>query len=134
MAGTRYHGGKAVVQMGIGAGAVAVVAALSQWSLDKSTDTVEVTASGDLNKVYVQGLPDIKGSLAGWFDSAQDALFDGAESTNGVNLYLYPSSLLPLQYHYGPAWLSSSISVDVKGAVSVSATFVANGSWGRYGV
>jgi hypothetical protein len=132
--GTRYHGGKAVIQMGIGAGAVAAAASLSQWSLDKATDKVDVTCFGDPNKQYVQGLPDIKGSLAGFFDSANDALFDGAESSTGVSLYLYPSSLLPLQYHYGPAWLDASISVDVKGAVAVKASFVANGAWGRLGL
>lgn len=132
--GTRYHGGKAVVQMGIGAGAIAVVVSLSQWSLDKTTDKVDVTAFGDANKTYVEGLPDIKGSLSGWFDSANDALFDGAESATGVALYLYPSSLLPLQYHYGPAWLDASISVDVKGAVSIKGNFVAAGAWGRLGV
>lgn len=120
--------------MGVGAGAVAVVASLSQWSLNKTTDKIEVTAFGDLNKTYVQGLPDVKGTVNGWFDSAQDVLFDGAESSSGVNLYLYPSSLLPAQYHYGPAWLDASISVDVKGAVTISGAFVANGSWGRLGL
>ncbi len=132
MAGTRYHGGKGVVQMGVGAGAVSAVVSLSDWSLDKAADTVDVTAFGDTNKTYVQGLMDIKGSLTGWFDSTSAAMFLGAESTTGVNLYLYPSSLLPGTYHYGPAWLNASISQNVKGAVSIKGTFVANGTWGRY--
>jgi hypothetical protein len=108
-----------------------VAVSLSQWSLDKATDKIDVTAFGDLNKTYVQGLPDIKGSLAGWFDSADDALFDGSESSDGIKMYLYPSSLAPSIYHYGTAWLDASISVDVKGAASVSGSFVAAGSWGR---
>lgn len=114
-----------------GTGTPIAAISLSQWSLDKATDKIDVTAFGDLNKTYVQGLPDIKGSLAGFFDSSDDALFDGSESNDGIRIYLYPSSLAPTIYHYGPAWLDASISVDVKGACTVSASFVANGSWGR---
>ena len=114
-----------------GTGTAIAAISLSQWSLDKATDKIDVTAFGDLNKQYVQGLPDIKGSLSGFFDSADDALFDGSESTDGIKMYLYPSSLATTIYHYGPAWLDASISVDVKGAATVSAIFVAAGAWGR---
>jgi hypothetical protein len=128
----RYHGGKAAIYGSTtGTGVAAAMISLSQWSLDKATDKAEVTAFGDLNKTYVQGLADVKGSISGFFDSADDALFDASESADGVKLYLYPSSLSPTIYHYGPAWLDASISVDVKGAVTVKASFVANGSWGR---
>lgn len=130
--GTRYHGGKAAIQMSTtGAGAVAALVSLSQWSLDKKRDKVDVTAFGDVNKTTVQGLPDISGTLSGFFDSANDAMFDGSESDDGVKLYLYPSSLLPGTYHYGPAWLDCSISVEVSGAVKISGGFSANGAWGR---
>lgn len=129
---SRYHGGKSVVYLSVtGTGAAIAAISLSQWSLDKATDKVDVTAFGDTNKQYAQGLPDVKGSLAGWFDSADDALFDGSESSDGVKIYFYPSSLAPTIYHYGPAWLDASISVDVKGAVTVKGSFVGNGSWGR---
>ena len=129
---SRYHGGKGVVYLSTTGSGVAVAAvSLSQWSLDRATDQAECTAFGDTNKQYVQGLPDVKGTLAGWFDSADDALFDGADSSDGVKLYLYPSSLAPTIYHYGPAWLSASITVDVKGAIGVSSSFVAAGNWGR---
>jgi hypothetical protein len=127
-----YHGGKSVIYGSPdGTGVAVVMISLSSWTLDKATDTVEVTAFGDDNKVYVQGLPDIKGTISGYFDSGADALFDAADSADGIKLYLYPSSLCPTVYHYGPAWVSASIATDVKGAVSVSGSFVANGSWGR---
>lgn len=128
----RYHGGKALILLSTTGGGTAIPSvSLSKWSLDKATDKVEVTAFGDLNKVYVQGLPDVKGTIAGWFDSADDALFDASESTDGIKLYLYPSANALSIYHYGPAWVDASIDVDVKGAISISASFVANGSWGR---
>ena len=129
---SRYHGGKGQVLISTtGTGTAIVAVSLSKWSLDKATDKVEVTAFGDTNKQYVQGLPDVKGTLSGWFDSADDALFDGSESSDGVKLYLYPSSLSPSIYHAGPAWLDASIEVDAKGAVSINGSFVANGTWIR---
>lgn len=128
----RYHGSKGVVYGSTtGTGVAGPIASLSKWSLTKNTDKTDVTAFGDLNKTYVQGLPDIKGSISGFFDSADDALFDGAESADGVKLYLYPSSLYGNAYHYGPAWLDASIDVGVSGAVTVSGNFVAAGAWGR---
>ncbi len=129
---SRYHGGTGVIYLSVtGSGNAIATIALSQWSLDRATDKVDVTAFGDTNKQYVQGLPDIKGAIAGWFDSADDALFDGAASADGIKLYLYPSSLAPTIYHYGPAWLDASIEVDVKGAIGVKGSFVAAGAWGR---
>ena len=128
----RYHGSKGLAYLSTtGAGVAVSAISLTQWSLDKSTDKADVTAFGDVNKQYVQGLPDIKGTLSGWFDSADDSLFDGAESADGVKLYLYPSSLALTIYHYGPAWLDASIDVDVKGGIGVKGNFVAAGAWGR---
>lgn len=129
---SRYHGkGGAAYLSTTGSGDAAPAVSLSQWSLDRTTDKVPVTAFGDTNKVYVQGLPDIKGTLSGFFDDTNDALFDGAESNDGVKMYLYPSTLAPSHYHFGPAWLDASIEVDVNGAVGVKGSFVAAGSWGR---
>lgn len=128
----RYHGKGGVVYMSSsGSGTAVSVASLSEWALDQSVDTVEVSAFGDSNKQYVQGLRDVSGSLSGFWEDSQDALFDAAESSDGVKLYLYPSSLAPTIYFYGPAWVSASINVPISGAVTISATFVAAGNWGR---
>lgn len=128
----RFHGRTGIVYVSpTGTGTAVPAISLNSWSLDKTTDTVEVTAFGDLNKTYVQGLPDVKGSIGGFWDSVDDALFDATESTDGCKLYLYPSTTYPSAYHYGPAWLSASIAVSATGAISTTASFVANGSWGR---
>lgn len=128
----RYHGGRAVVYLATtGSGTAAPAISLSDWSLDKSTDKVDVTAFGDLNKVAVQGLPALKGTFSGFFDDTDDSLFDGAESGDGVKIYLYPSALAPTIYHYGPAWLDASITVGVSAAVAIKGSFEAKGSWGR---
>jgi len=128
----RYAGSKgAVYSSTTGAGTAAPLISLTKFSLDMSTDKIDVTAFLDANAVFVQGLKSVKGSLAGWWDSSDDSLFDAADSTDGVNMYLYPSTLAPTMYFAGPAWLDASIDVDVKGAVSVSGEFVAKGSWVR---
>lgn len=127
-----YHGKSGRVMMSTtGTGAAVAVASLTTWSVDASTDTVEVTAFGDTNKAYVQGLPDISGAFDGFFNDADSTLFTGSGSADGVKLYLYPSTNALSKYWYGPAWVSYSVSTGVGEAVAISANFVANGAWGR---
>lgn len=128
----RYSGSKGVIYgSATGAGTASAMVSLSNWTLDMATDKYENTSFGDANKTYVQGLRDIKGTVSGFWDTANDSLFDGAESADGVKLYLYPSSNAPTFYFYGPAWLDASIAVPVSGNITVSGNFVANGAWGR---
>lgn len=127
-----YAGRKGVVYMSTtGSGTAITVVNLKSWSLNTPTDKIEVTAFGDLNKKYVQGLPDATGDISGWWDDTSDAMYDASRSTDGVKMYLYPSADAPSKYWYGPAWVDFSISVDIGGAVEISASFAANGSWGQ---
>lgn len=127
-----YAGRKGVVYMSTtGTGTAVSVVNLKSWSLNMPTDKIEVTAFGDANKKYVQGLPDATGTLGGWWDDTSDALYDGSKSTDGVLLYLYPSADAPTKYWCGPAWVDFSITVDIGGAVEVTANFSANGSWSQ---
>lgn len=128
----RYHGAKGVVYGSTtGSGTAVAFISLSAWTLDMATDKSDVTAFGDPNKTYVQGLRDIKGTLSGWWDSADDSLFDASESADGMKLYLYPASTASGNYFYGQAWLDASINTPASGPVTVSASFVANGAWSR---
>lgn len=127
-----YAGRKGVVYMSTtGSGTAVSVVNMKTWSLNMPTDKIEVTAFGDTNKKYVQGLPDATGDISGWWDDTSDALYDGSRSTDGVKLYLYPSSDAATKYWYGPAWVDFSITVDVTGAIEVTGAFVANGAWGQ---
>lgn len=127
----RYHGGKGRVMMSTTAAGAAVAITLAGWTLSRTTDRAEVTSFGDANKTYVQGLPDVTGNVNGFADSADDRLFDASESTDGVKMYLYISTDALGIYFYGPAWVDASIEVPVGGAVTMSGSFAANGSWGR---
>lgn len=129
---SRYHGKRGVVYASrTGSGTASPVLSQSKWTLDQATDKTDVTAFLDANKVYVQGLKDLKGTISGWWDSADDTLFDAADSADGAKLYLYPSLDAPSFFWSGPAWLDAKIDVDVKGAVTVESTFTAAGSWAR---
>jgi hypothetical protein len=128
----RYAGRKGVVYMSTSAaGAAANVINLNAWNINFSTDKIDVTSFGDPNKVYVQGLKDVQGSISGFWSDTDDTLFDAADSADGVRLYLYPSSDAPTIYFYGPAWVDASIDTGVGDAVTMSADFSANGAWGR---
>lgn len=130
---TRYAGKGGVVYIAPTAGGAAVsVIGLSKWSLDQTTDKIDVTAFGDPNKEYVQGLPDVKGQVSGfWDDTSSDTLFQAAGATGAVNMYLYPTKLNAAKYWYGTAFLDASVDADVKDAVKISGSFVAGGAWGR---
>jgi hypothetical protein len=128
----RYHGREGRVYMSASGTTEAVsVANLTAWTLDMPRDRVDVTAFGDANKVYVAGLKDITGTLSGFWDDTSDALYDGAESSDGVLFYLYPSANVLTKYFYGPAWVDMAIAVGVSDAVSISGNFGAKGAWGQ---
>jgi hypothetical protein len=105
--------------------------AINQFTLNMPTDTVEVSAFGDSNKQYVQGLPDITGTLSGWWDDTADELYDASRSTDGVKMYLYPSSSTPAKYWYGTAWVDFSLNTGNAQGVAISGSFRARGNWGQ---
>lgn len=126
-----YHGKRGVIYMSTtGTGTASSVLSLSAWTLNMATDKVETTAFQDANKTYVQGLRDITGTFAGFYNDAETKLFTGAASSDGVKLYLYPSVDAPTKYAYGPAWVDMSVDTGVAAAVTVTANFAANGAWG----
>ena len=122
----RYHGKQGQVKIG-----GSVTLSLNKWNLDLATDKEDVTAFGDLNKVYVQGLKDLKGSISGWFDSSEDDLFIAADATTPIAMELMPVSTLTAVKWTGTAWLDAAIDCPANGPVTVSGDFVAAGPWTR---
>lgn len=129
----RMHGAHGQVKMDPTGGATAVVvASLNKWELDMKTDKVKVTAFGDPNQVYVQGLPDVSGTYGGWFDPVDGLeLFGVVFGTAKPYLELYPSddvAMAAIKWA-GKGLLDSKITVDANGGVAVSGAFVAAGPW-----
>jgi hypothetical protein len=116
------------------AGVASTVIALNEWTINTATDKIEVTAFGDANKTYVQGLKDLQGSYSGFWDDTETKPFTGADSSDGVKIYLYPSASKMTSYFYGTAWADASMNTSVNGAVTISGSFAAAGSWGRVGI
>ena len=92
---------------------------------------IDVTAFLDSNKVYVQGLPDVKGDLEAFWDDTDTTLFTAAASTAAVRMYLYPSQDALTKYAYGLAWIDASMDCSVSDAVKIKSSFVAGGSWSQ---
>jgi hypothetical protein len=134
----RMHGSKGEIKAdptGVGGPTAVVVGSMNAWTLNMARDKTDVTAFQDVNKVYVQGLPDIKGTLGGWFDSDELTIFDIALGDIACFLELVPSTLItptPIMWS-GKAWLDASLDVKATGAVSVSGNFVAADAWSRTG-
>lgn len=128
----RYAGkGGAAYISSTEAGTASPLLHVTSWSLNMPKDKIEVTAMDDENKTYVAGFKDVTGQLAAHWDDTDDSLFDAADLDGSVNVYLYPSKLVPGKYFYGPAWLDASISTSYNGSVDMTATITAEGSWGR---
>ncbi len=128
--GNPYHSKDAIVYISTSGTTVAVeLLGCTEWTLDMSVDTVEVTAFGDPNKVYVQGLPDVSGTLAGFVRDDETKWFSAQSSSDGVKMYLYFTRQTPNRYAYGTAWFSLSLNTSGSGANEISGAFVAKGAW-----
>lgn len=97
------------------------VANLKSYSLNMTTDRVDVTCFGDQNKKSVAGLPTAEGDFAGYFDTASAQLYTAAQDGLARKFYLYVAT--GGDYFFGTANFDFSISAAVDGAVEVS------GSW-----
>jgi len=131
----RLHGSQGQIKMdptGVGGATAVAVASVNHWSLDLGRDTVEVTCFGDPNKQYVMGLPDIKGTLGGFWDSTTSGpLFDVAVGAVPAWLELVPTVLEPLFFWSGLGYISMSVDVSATGAVTLDGNFVGAGPWTR---
>lgn len=126
----RMSGDRGQIKMDQTGGTTVVqVASLNKWSLSMSKGMYNVTAFGDTNQVYVPGLPDISGSLSGFWDATDRSIFNVALGTVAPFLQLIPSTLAPTFMWKGLAWLDASIDVGSGGAVTIKGSFRAAGPW-----
>lgn len=130
----RIHGRKGRLYVNITSGGTAEpIAFLRSWSLDFSSDRIDVTALGDDNKTYVSGLPDGQGQFSGWYDTNTAQLYTAAVDGVARKFYLYPSTDNAGQYWFGTALFDFSVQGAVDGAVEVSGSFAAASGWSKVG-
>jgi len=135
----RLHGSKGQVLMDstvpVPATPVPVlVASLNAFTIDLKRDRVDVTSFGDLNKQYVQGLPDYQGTIGGFADpevspAGNIALFKVALGDVAAFLKLVPSTLAEDFNFSGLAYLDASLKVAADGAVTIEGSWAAAGPW-----
>jgi len=129
----RIHGRNGILYAGIASGAAASpVAFLSDWEIDFTTDKVEVTAMGDINKVYVTGLPDAAGNFTGWYDDATSQTYIAARDGISRNFYLYGNTNNATDYFFGAFFPDFSVIGGVGQAVNIKGTWAAASIVQRY--
>lgn len=138
MPSQREHGRGGVIYMGLTqtggvSAAASPIAFLTDWTVNKVTDKVEVTAFGDSNKTYVAGLPDATGDFSGWYDNFTPQTYVAAGDGIPRNFYLYPNQLVPTDYFYGTILPDFSAAGGVSAAVSVKSSWNAAGPVNRAG-
>jgi hypothetical protein len=109
-------------------GVEAQIVSLNAWKASFATDYEEVTAFGDTNKVYVPGLMDISGTVGGFWNSEELALFHAAVAPKPGTLKLVPNSTEPTFFWKGLAYLDASIDASLA-APKVTGNFRAAGPW-----
>jgi hypothetical protein len=114
-----------------GGATLTAIISLNNWKLSLKTDKVEVTCFGDSNKVYVPGLKDISGSMAGFWNSSDTALVEAADQDTPGMLKLVPNTDEATFFWSGLAYMDADIDTSVDGAPALSGTFSAAGPWTR---
>jgi hypothetical protein len=100
-------------------GSASAVTLLRSWDLQQSVDRVEVTAFGDSNKTYVQGLPDSQLTFDGFYDDATSDVFQ-IPNVGARKFYLYPNTGTTTKYWFGTMLFDVSTSGAVDSAVAIS--------------
>lgn len=127
----RRHGRNGVLYVGISGtnASASPVAYLKDWSIEFTVDQQDVTAFQDTNKVYVTGLPDVKGSFSGFFDDATAQTYTAATDGQSRRFYLYPDTTnAPGVNWSGTAFFDFQAAGAVDGPITMQGSFVAAGS------
>lgn len=102
---------------------------INEFKISFKTPKTKVTCFGDQNEVYVPGLPDVQGTLNGYWNSADVTLFEAAIATVPGLLKLIPNDTEPTFFFTGKAYLDADLDVKVDGAPTVTGTWMAAGPW-----
>lgn len=109
------------------------IISLNAWKASFKTAKEDVTCFGDANKVYVPGMKDVSGTVAGFWNSATGAsriLFDAADAETPGMLKLVPndSTTEAAFFWSGLAYLDAEIDCSLA-APKVTGEFMAAGPW-----
>ncbi len=105
------------------------ILSLNAWKLSLKTAKQDITCFQDPNKVYVPGIPDVSGSLGGFFNSSELRLVAAANAATPGFLQLGNDSVAdPTILFSGLAWMDCDIDCSLS-APKIAGTFMAGGPW-----
>jgi hypothetical protein len=105
------------------------VISLNAWKLSMKTDYEDVTCFNDANKVYVPGMPDLSGSMSGFWNSSSLVIIAAAfDATTPGKLELVPNRNESTIKFSGLAYLDADIDATLA-VPKLSSTFKAAGPW-----
>jgi len=111
-----------------GIAAAVEIISINAWTASFKTEYEDVSCFGDENRVYIPGLRDSKGSLAGFWNSAELTLFEAAVATVPGKLELVPNSSEPTFFWSGLAYMDAEVDCSLA-APKISGEWVAAGPW-----
>lgn len=105
------------------------VASLKEFKISWKTAREDVTCYGNTNKVYVPGLPDVQGTVGGFWDASDLTLFEAAMATTPGMLELIPHESEATTKFSGLAYLDAELDHKVDASPRVTGTWSAAGNW-----
>jgi hypothetical protein len=121
---TRRHGqnGRLYVDISSGAAGSAVpVSTIADSKRSFNTDTVEVTAYEDVNKVYVAGKPDASSTYTGFLDIAQDQLWYPSQDGKPRKFYDYIDTVNdPNKYWFGQGIFDFAVEQSTTSGIAIT--------------
>ncbi len=135
MVASRIHGQHGALYVDITSGAngsAVLVATLAESKRSFQTDTSEVTAYEDLNKVYVAGKPDAAVSFTGFLDVNSDQLWYPSRDGVPRKFYDYVDTVgNPNKYWFGTGIWDFGVDQGVSAAATVNISMKPASSIGR---
>lgn len=103
-------------------GSAAPVEGKTKYTVNMSTDKVDVTSFGDTSKTTLAGLPDGSVDIEGFYDFNGDVLITAALDGLARKWYLYPDTTDMTDYFFGTATVDATFDGSVSGAINVKGT------------
>jgi hypothetical protein len=106
------------------------IASINAWKLSLKTDYEDVSAFGDSNKVFIPGLRDLSGTIAGFWNSSDVTLVQASNQSTPGFLELIPNSDSDEAgfTFSGLAYMDAEIDCSLS-APKISGSFRAAASW-----
>jgi hypothetical protein len=118
---------------GVGGATAVALISIKSFSIDLTTEKLDVTCFQDVNKVFTPGMREASGDLTGLYDSEDFSLIEATALTAPGWLELIPHSTDPdaLAPHAfsGLAYMDAAINTDVAGVPELTGTWMAAGPW-----